>query len=181
MKSLGTTWLSTERLTLRRFVEDDIQSTYDNYGSDPKTWTYISFAPCSTLEGTKGFVHMHMRGYLQNPDFYGWAITLDGVIIGSIALFDVDTDDESAEIGYTIGSRWWGKGYATEAVKAVVDFALHEVGFHRIQATYNPENKASEKVLQKAGLRYEGIMRDGQRNFDGSFTDLKLCAILSTD
>ena len=179
MHSLGTVWLSTRNLSLRRFVEEDIDSAYENFGSDPETMRYINFSPCSTLEGARKFVHMHTHGYIWNPDFYGWAITLDGTLIGSIALFDVDLDNESAEIGYTIGSRWWGKGYASEAVKAVVDFAFGQVGLHRIQASYHPDNKASERVLEKAGFQYEGTLKDAQKGLDGSFTDLNLCALLS--
>ena len=106
---------------------------------------------------------------------------MNGEAIGSIGLFDIDHESESCEIGYSLGSKWWGKGYATEVVNAVIDFAFSSIGAHRVQATYHPDNKASAKVLEKCGMRYEGIMRGAQRNLDGTFSDLILCARLSDD
>ena len=157
MKSLGTLRIDTERLTLRRFYEDDIELLYHNYGSDPLVNKYVSFAPCTTIEGTKLFVHRHMKMYQSNDDFYGWAIVLDGMPIGSIGVYSVDHESESAEIGYSLGSKWWGMGYATEAVQAVIRFGFCEVGLHRLSATCHPENTASERVLEKCGMRFEGI------------------------
>lgn len=110
MQSLGTCRIETERLALRRFAESDIEDTFRNYGSDPLVNRYISFAPCSTLEGTRQFVGGHIIRYMDDPDFYGWAISLDGKVIGSIGLFDIDKESESCEIGYSLGSRWWGRG-----------------------------------------------------------------------
>lgn len=181
MKSLGTLRIETERLTLRRFYEEDIRMLFENYGSDPLVSRYVSFAPCTTLEGTKLFVHRHMRLYQSNDDFYGWAIVLDGMPIGSIGIYDVDQESESAEIGYSLGSRWWGNGYATEAVQAVIRFGFGEVGLHRLAATCHPDNVASERVLEKCNMRFEGVMRDGQKNRDGTYSDLRLYSILSSD
>ncbi len=103
------------------------------------------------------------------------------MIIGSIGLFDIDHDSDSCEIGYSLGSRWWGKGYATEAVEAVLDYAFRELYAHRVQATYHPYNIGSKRVLEKCGMKYEGVMRDAQRNPDGSFSNLIICARLSSD
>jgi ribosomal-protein-alanine N-acetyltransferase len=103
------------------------------------------------------------------------------MVVGSIGLFDIDHGSDSCEIGYSLGSRWWGKGYATEAVMAVLDFAFGTMCAHRVQATYHPDNIASKKVLEKCGMKYEGIMRDAQKNPDGSFSDLVICARLSID
>jgi ribosomal-protein-alanine N-acetyltransferase len=181
MKSLGTVEIETERLILRRFRSDDAGMFFENYGSDPLVTRYVSYTPCTTIGGTRQFIHNHTWSYLCTDNFYGWAIELDGELIGSISLFDLDPDSESAEIGYSLGSRWWNQGLATEAVRAVIRFAFGEVGLHRIQATCHPDNKASERVMQKNGMRFEGMMRDAQLNRDGTFSDLKLYAVLSTD
>ena len=180
-KSTGTVRIDTERLALRRFMETDADDLYENYGSDDNVRRFISFFPCSTREGAREFIDMHIQRYQATRDFYGWAITLDGVVIGSIGLFDIDHESDSCEIGYSLGSRWWGLGYATEAVSAVLDFAFNTLGAHRIQATYHPDNIASKRVLEKVNMRYEGVMRDGQKNPDGSFSDQIVCARLSTD
>ena len=156
MKSIGTKEIRTERLVLRRFSEEDINDVYENYGSDPLVNRYIDFAPCSTLEGADEFIRMHVDRYDTDSDFYGWAITLDGVVIGSIGLFDVCPDKESAEIGYSLGSRWWGTGLATEAAKAVIDFAFNEIELKRVYGSHHPENIGSGKVMMKASMKYEG-------------------------
>lgn len=181
MRRLGTMDIVTERLVLRRFREDDEEEVYRNFGSDEKVRKYISFAPWSTMTGTEEFIQMHMSQYETNPDFYGWAITLDGEVIGSISLFDIDHDSESCELGYCIGSGWWGNGYVTEAARAVIGYAFVRLFAHRVFASLHPDNIGSQRVLEKAGMRFEGIMRDAQRNSDGTFSDLRLYAILSND
>lgn len=181
MIAVGTEEIRTERLVLRRFRESDVQSVYDNYGSDPKVSEYISFVPCASLEGAKSFVSMHLEQYRDNPAFYGWAITVDDVVIGSIGLFNVDADVEQCELGYSIGSRWWGHGYATEAAAAVVAYAFDRMKAHRVYASHHIGNLASGRVLTKIGMKEEGILRDGQHNPDGTFSDLKLYAKLCTD
>ncbi len=181
MKAVGTSTINTERLQLRRFRIEDVQAVYENYGSDPKVNTYISFAPCATLEGAQGFIAMHMEQYEKDPSFYGWAITLDDTVIGSIGLFNVDEDSEQCELGYSLGSRWWGAGYGSEAAKAVLKYGFEQVEAHRIYASHHIDNQASGRVLAKIGMKSEGILRDGQKNADGTFSDLVLYARLSTD
>ncbi|MDO4621690.1 MAG: GNAT family protein [Eubacteriales bacterium] len=181
MNHTGTVEIKTEHLLLRRFAMTDVQSVYLNYGCDPLVNRYISFAPCAEMESAREFIRMHTEQYDRDPSFYGWAVTLNGEVIGSIGLFDIDEGAEQAELGYSIGSKWWGNGYATEASKAVIDHAFSEVGLHRIFASHHIDNTASGRVLEKAGMLYEGTMRDGQKNADGSFSDLKLYAILESD
>lgn len=181
MNHTGTIEINTERLTLRKFTLADVEAVHRNYGSDPLVNRYISFAPCAELESARGFIGMHLEQYESNPAFYGWAIEVDGEVIGSIGLFNVDDDADQAELGYSIGSKWWGRGYATEAAQAVIDYAFDSVGFHRVYASHHIDNIASGKVLEKVGMHYEGCMRDAQKNTNGTYSDLKLYAILKQD
>ncbi|MDO4620361.1 MAG: GNAT family N-acetyltransferase, partial [Lachnospiraceae bacterium] len=100
---------------------------------------------------------------------------------GSIGLFNVDEDADQVELGYSIGSKWWRHGYATEAAKAVIHYAFDSVEFHRIYASHHIENTASGRVLEKIGMQYEGTLRDGQKNADGTYADLKLYSIIQKD
>ncbi len=181
MNHKGTIEIRTERLVLRKFTQNDFEDVFQNYGSDPLVNRYISYAPCAEIESAKGFIGMHLDQYEKNPSFYGWALTVDNEVIGSIGLFNVSDETDQAELGYSIGSRWWKKGYATEAAKAVIDFAFDTVGFHRIYASHHFENTASGHVLEKIGMQYEGTLRDGQKNADGTYADLKLYAVLKQD
>ncbi len=179
MKAIGTQKIRTERLVLRPFKESDAQATYENYGKDPLVNRYISFAPCSSLDGAKSFIQMHIDMYQKDASFYGWAITLDDVVIGSIGLFNVDQENEQCELGYSLGSAWWSQGYATEAAKAILEYAFKEIGAHRVYASHHIDNYASGRLLLRIGMKEEGILRDGQKNMDGSFSDLKLYACLN--
>ncbi len=180
MKHIGTQTITTQRLILRQFTLDDIDAVYKNYGSDEKVNRYISFAPCFSKESTQQFIQMHIKQYASNPAFYGWAITVHGEVIGSVGLFNVD-DADQCELGYSLGSRWWNQGYTTEAAQAVLDYAFHELNAHRVYASHHIDNIASEKVLQKIGMKYEGTMREAQKNADGTYSDLKLYAKIITD
>ncbi len=172
--------LRTQRLVLRRFVAEDAEQLYQNCGTDPEVSRYVSFVPYADLVSTRDFVQMHVARYDEDSLFCGWAIELDGQVIGTIGLFNVEPGF-SCELGYTLGSAWWGQGLATEAARAVRDYAFGELGMHRLYASYHVENGASGAVLQKLGMRREGVLRDGQLNADGSFSNLVLCAVLSTD
>ena len=114
-------------MVLREFRKEDIQSVYENYGSDPKVNRFISFAPCANLDSTKDFIAMHLQQYETNPSFYGWAITLNDEVIGSIGLFNVEEESEQCELGYSLGSRWWGNGYTTEAATEVLSYAFEQL------------------------------------------------------
>ena len=181
MRQLGTMDIATDRLLLRKFRLTDAEQAYENFGKDPLVGRYVSFTPFDTLANSHDAVRHHVWEYDNNPDFYGWAITYGGEVIGSIGLFDIDHESETCEIGYSVGSKWWGHGFATEAAKAVVNFALLRMFAHRVQATYHPENIASKRVLEKIGMKYEGTMRGAQRNPNGTYSDLCMCSILSDD
>lgn len=181
MKHIGTRKIKTNRLVLRAFVLDDVDDLYNNYGSDYKVNKYISFTPCKTRESTLSFIKMHIDKYDTDLNFYGWAVTLNEKVIGSVSLFNVDDVFESCELGASIGSKWWGKGIITEAVGALINFAFDEIGIHRIYASHHKHNIASGKVMIKNGMKKEGIMREAHKNPDGSFNDLVLYSILSSD
>ncbi|HCK87311.1 MAG TPA: N-acetyltransferase, partial [Erysipelotrichaceae bacterium] len=67
----------------------------------------------------------------------------------------------------------------TEAVSAVINYAFEKIEVHRIYATHHIENTASGRVMEKSGMSFEGIMKDAQKNRDGSFSDLKLYAVIN--
>ena len=181
MNHQGSKKIKTERLTLEKFDKNDSQEVYNNYGKDKKIRKYISWIPYDTLENTEKFIAFNLKEYESNPKHYSWKILLDDTIIGSIAIFNVADENDSGELGYSLGSKWWSKGYITEACNAVVDYAFDDICFNRIYASCHKDNIASEKVMKKIGMQYEGIMREGQKNLDESYSDLKLYSILKKD
>lgn len=181
MNHLGTQTITTNRLTLRRWQTGDAGQLYANYGSDPRVQEYITWFPCATPELCEQFIEMNIQSYAEKPDSYAWAIVYEGELIGSIGAFNIDDNMRSCELGYSIGSRFWGRGIVTEAAQAVLDYLLGPAGFHRVFATYHEENAGSGRVMEKIGMRYEGRLRGATKSKDGSWADLLCYARLSTD
>ena len=102
-----------------------------------------------------------------------------GVLCGSTGL-GIDAENANAELGYWIGLPYWGKGYCTEAVQAVVQYGFEVIGLHRIQASHFSDNPASGRVMQKIGMSYEGCRRQHVLKW-GKFEDLELYGILKSD
>jgi RimJ/RimL family protein N-acetyltransferase len=100
-------------------------------------------------------------------------------LVGYIGLFLVPRHSR-ASIGYWIGVPYWGAGYATEAAHAVIDFAFGALALHRVDATYLTRNAASGRVLEKLGMRLEGVHRGESKKRDG-FEDISHCAMLASD
>ena len=83
-------------------------------------------------------------------------------------------------MGYWIGLPYWNNGYCTEAARAVVDFAFTDLGLHRIFAHHLVRNPASGRVMQKIGMRFEGIHRDAIKKWD-KYEDIAAYAILADE
>ena len=103
----------------------------------------------------------------------------DGRLMGAIGLIFQGTH-ESAELGYWIGLPFWGKGFATEAARAVVDYTFAALRFNRVQAHHMARNPASGRVLLKAGLRPEGASPQALKK-NGCFEDVALYGVLLRD
>ena len=168
MKHLGTKEIETPRLCLRRFTLDDAQAMYMNWASDEAVTQYLTWPPHSSPEASRMVLQSWTEGY-GKADNYQWAIVLKELAqpIGSIGVVSHDDRVEKAEIGYCIGRRWWHRGYMSEALKAVMDFLFDEVGVHRIESRHDPNNPNSGAVMRKCGMKYEGTLRQSDRNNQG--------------
>ena len=92
----------------------------------------------------------------------------------------MDFDGAFGEIEYCIGSTFQGKGYATEAAKAVIDFGFRKIGFNKVQICVRPSNIPSKSVIEKCGFNYEGALRDYFR-INGEFEDRLYYSILKEE
>lgn len=105
------------------------------------------------------------------------AIELEGGYIGSTGFF-FNRRDDSAELGYWIGKPYWGRGLASLAAATVIRFGFEELGLHRIQAQVMSRNPGSARVLEKAGLRYEGLLRGAIKKWD-VYEDVLIYSVLA--
>jgi len=168
VRHTGTQTIATERLTLRRFTIEDAENMYYNWASDPEVTRYLTWQPHKSVEETAEILQQWEAGYSKN-EFYQWAIELNDIEqpIGSISVVSLNEDVQSAELGYCIGKSWWHQCYTTEAVEAVVRFLLAEVGAGRVWAQHDVANPNSGEVMKKAGMDYEGTLRQSLKDNQG--------------
>ncbi len=167
-----TTNINTERLQMRRFVTSDAESVFRNWASDPDVQLNYGEPVYETQESVSELLDKYIAKY-DEPYYYRWAVIekSSGECVGQIAYFLVDPGNEFAEIEYCIGSSYQGRGYATEACKAVIRYGLEQIGLHKVQICCRTSNQKSRKVIEKCGFIYEGTLRDyfkmGENTFEG--------------
>ena len=182
MTHKGTVQLETDRLVLRRFTMDDAEAMLRNWANDPDVTKYLTWQPHGDIAVTRGVLAEWIAAYEQ-PESYSWAIEIkySGELIGSTSVVRHQDDIHMVQIGYCIGKAWWRKGYMSEALTRLVRFFFEEVGVNRIEARHDPRNPNSGKVMQKAGLVFEGTLRESDINNQGGFCDASYYAILARD
>jgi len=176
MIQAGTKTIRTERLTLRRFELADAETMFRNWVTDEEVTRYLRFLPHKNVDETRSILYNWIEDY-EKDNTYLWGICLNsGELIGSIGMF-IKESDYQAEIGYCIGRSWWGNGYISEALKAVVDYMFTNTDIERIEAYHAVENPASGKVMANAGMAHEGFVRHKYKNHNG-FHDCNLYGIV---
>ena len=152
--------LTTRRLLLRPLRADDAPGMYAIY-SDPETMRYWSSQVVKNLEAAAGIVGDDLRLQLDGSAAF-WAVVLPktGRVIGKFSLFYINPENRRAEIGYVLNRQFWGKGYGTEILDAMIATAFDVFHLHRLEADIDPDNAASLALLKKFGFREEGLFRE---------------------
>lgn len=181
MNHTGTITLTTERLILRRFTADDVEDVYNNWTSDSEISKYMRWQHHKSIQETEEKISDWLTRY-ENKNFYQWAITFRDIDepIGAIGLFVINESDMSGDFGYSIGKKYWNMGAASEALREVLKFAFEVVGFNRIESYHSINNLASGKVMQKAGMKLEGLARQKYKSNIG-FEDSYMYSILKDE
>lgn len=144
--------IKTDRLFIRTLLLKDKDDLF-RYRSLPQVYRYQSWRP-KQIDEAEEFILKNSWASIEKKPWLQLAICLnEGFLIGDIGIHFVD--DYQIEIGYTISPEYQGKGYAFEAVRAVIDHAFSEWGKHRISASVDPDNIRSIKLLEKIGFRKE--------------------------
>lgn len=170
--------LETQRLLLRKMRLDDAEAMFA-YASDPEVTRYVLWDTHRSIEDSESFLGFATEGY-ERGDFGGWGVVLkdSGAFVGTCGM-DVGCapEDARAELGYVLSREHWGKGLMPEAVRAVIAFGFGRMGLNRLEARCIAENTASARVMEKAGMTYEGTLRE--REFiKGAYRDMKFYSIL---
>jgi len=169
--------LTTDRLLLRPFTMGDVDRVTDllQRPEIAATTLYVPF-PYDRDDAASWIVTHEPAAELGRA--INWAICdrETGEVMGTIGL-EIQGYHHRGMLGYWLGVPYWSKGIMSEAARAVVRYGLDTLGLHRIEATCMPHNIGSSRVMEKAGMRYEGTLRDYYRKDDG-FTDAAMYAIL---
>ena len=148
--------LESERLRLRRFTDSDLEP-FLAYRNDPEVARYQSWDSCTEREATAMIEGLKSQQPGTPGEWFQFAIECKktGVLVGDCAL-KVEGDGRQAELGITLRREHQGKGYASEAVSRLLDYAFGDLGLHRVFAITDQENDSSFALLERLGMRREG-------------------------
>lgn len=172
--------LETDRLLLRPFRMKDWQDVY-RYSSDPEVARYVLWDAHRSPADSRAFLRYMLHLY-HNGMPSSWAIVLKETdeVIGSIGFMWLDNNSDSAEIGYSLSRAHWNHGLMTEALQTVLICGFFDLRLHRIEAQHDVRNPASGRVMQKCGMRQEGVLRGRIKN-KNEYIDVAIWSVLSGD
>ena len=159
----------TDRLELRPLAFADLGALHELYG-DPDAMRYMG-GPTASVDESE----LRLQGLLEHQERHGfsrWAVLERGgaSVLGEAGLTLFELRGPDIELGYRLKTPYWGRGYATEAASAWVAHGFDELGLRRIVGVAHPENGASQRVLEKVGMRFERVT-----SYEGA--DVRLYAI----
>lgn len=171
--------LETPRLLLRQLTIADINAI-EKFTTDDEVTVFLTWDTHQSLNETEAFLNELLKKYEHGSLIWGIIVKENDRLVGIIEFSEYRRDEKIAEMSCVIAKSYWGNDYASEATQALIRYGFSELKLERIQASYFAGNISSERVLQKAGLFYEGTQRRG-KFAKGHYHDVKLYAILRSD
>ncbi|HSG42909.1 MAG TPA: GNAT family N-acetyltransferase [Anaerolineales bacterium] len=149
--------IETEQLILRKPILEDAHAVFEGWAQDPEVTRYLVWRPPKRIEETKSFIQSCIIAWETDKRFpYIVVIKESNQVAGMI---DPRIEDHKIGVGYVLGRDHWGKGYMTEASKAVIDWAFQQEETYRVYATTDVDNIGSQRVLEKSGMVREGLLQ----------------------
>ena len=139
--------METERLVIDKIRQSDKEDYFKNISHDRRVLETFICRYAETLD------EFDITPYVGREDLFAIRLRASGRLIGIILYFD--EKDGACEIGYGLGSAYWGKGYATEAVARFLDYLMNEKGLRSVCASFFTGNDASRRVMEKCGMVYD--------------------------
>ena len=172
--------LETDRLVLRQLSVRDKNDMFE-YAHKPEITEYLLWYEHESVAFTAKYLK-YLQSQYRRGEYFDWALVnkAQNKMIGTCGFVSFDTSNNSAEIGYVISDAYWGRGYATEAVRRVIEYGFEELGLNRIVARHIVGNDRSGRVMQKCGMQFEGIQRRAMY-IKEKYRDIAQYAVLRTD
>ncbi|MDR1328374.1 MAG: GNAT family N-acetyltransferase [Oscillospiraceae bacterium] len=157
LNKVGTMKIETQRLVLREFRLSDAEDMFSNWVTDDEVCKFYTWNPHINIEETKSFLNMLINEY-KNPLTFNWVIIdkESNQAIGTIYLSDVDEQGMTAVINCIISKKYWNRGIAPEATRAVISYSFSNIKLKCINAHHHENNVGSGKALTKSGMIYLG-------------------------
>ena len=184
--------LTSSRVLLRPLKRTDVELLYLQFLSDENLLHYLDVSYCADIEKARSFVETTVEKIrsINCPYYQFWVIesiaSIESIeaskLIGCVWSSEMDAIKRLVELEFFIVKSEQGKGYMTEALKTLIEYYFKSTDVYRIEAVCNAENNLSEKVLIKAGMTFEGILRGRALNLNslGNPGDLKMFSIIKT-
>jgi [ribosomal protein S5]-alanine N-acetyltransferase len=151
--------IETERLLLRKPRMDDAPAVFEGWARHPEVTRFLTWHPHERVEQSAALMLRSIEGWDGKTNFrYLLEIKESGALAGMIELRLEDAPFK-VSFGYTGAYAQWGKGYMTEAARACIQWGFQQPGVYRVYATVDVENIPSQRVLEKAGMQREGVLR----------------------
>lgn len=167
--------IETDRLTLRPITLDDAEACF-SWNSDERVTKYMSYSTYADISQTIDWI----KSTLVDEKEWNWAFVLkkENKVIGTGGIGPNDQMKDYWGIGYNLHYDYWHKGYCTEAMKAIIEFAYRKLGVKKICAEHAVDNPRSGKVMEKCGLKFDHYGEykklDGSQTFKAKFYRLDL-------
>ena len=172
--------LRTKSLILRKMKLSDAQDIFE-YASDKEMCRTTNWSAHTSIKDSVTYLKSMLKRYSYNQASE-WCITLKktGKVIGTCGFVGWIPKHHTAEIGYSLARRFWNQGLTTEAIRKVIEYGFRKIKLNRIEARCQLDNLASERVMQKVGMKFEGIQREIMFVKE-KFRSLKVYSILVSD
>ena len=170
--------IETERLILRGLTEEDIPFLFEHFSEDEIN-EYSSDENLTSMEEAK---KLYEKYIVPRPGLFRLGLVLreTGELIGTIGLYGIDGTSRRAVVGADLMRRHWGKGFMTEALRALIRYGFEEMKLNRIEATADPQNLRSLRLMERCGFKKEGVLRE-RFYYKGSFHDDAIYSLLKKE
>ena len=172
--------LETRRLILRRIAMHDAGDIFE-YSKDKEVARHVLWSAQKDVSEAKDYCRFMMKRYrCDQPSSWGIIEKATGRLVGTIGYMDHNEDNATVEVGYSLARWLWNGGYMTEALARVIEYTFEAMDINRIEAQHELDNPSSGRVMEKCGMKKEGVLRQRLYN-KGRYVDVALYAILKED
>jgi len=170
--------LSTERLNLRRIIEEDEKEIFF-LRSDKEMMQFLDRDPAKSIDEARQWIRMINQGVNKN-EFIAWAIALktDPSLIGTMSFWNIQMEHYRSEIGYALHTRFQGRGLMQEAMIVALDYGFKTMKLHSVEANVNPKNTRSIRLLEKNEFVREAYHRENYY-YNGHFLDSAIYSLIN--